>query len=281
MSFRRSTRGSRRISGQLGYTVVELLVAMMLSAVVMSMAVSDFGFTVHMRRDLDLLVETQHGLRSALAEITQELRQAGACLPTTGDFISLGGKNDGEHDRLTVRIGKVDDDVVCIRTVVVETAVAGTSTLVVQDSSRFEPDEWVYLRSATGTGQTARVASVTSSALVIDGSLDVDYTDGSGVFAIEERAYGIDASSAYPMLTVAIDGEDPQPLVGGVEKLDVEYLLTPCPPCDPVAEPADGDQWHQVREVAVRVGVISSVPNHQGDYVRLTGTTNIKPRNLL
>jgi type II secretory pathway pseudopilin PulG len=261
--------------------VVELLVAMMLSAVVMSMAVTDFGFSVGLRQDLDLLVETQQGLRSAITEITQELRQAGACLPTTGDFIALDGEDGGERDRLVVRIGKVDENVVCIRTVTLSPAPAGTSILTVQDTSGFAAGEWIYLRRATGAGQTVRVAAVTLSTLVIGGVLDEEYPAGAGVFAIEEREYAVDTAGERPVLTVAIDGAAPQPLVDGVETLDVQYLLTPCPPCSPVEEPQDGDQWHQVREVAVRIGAISSAANREGDHIRLQGTTNIKPRNLL
>lgn len=261
--------------------MIELLVAMVLSAVVMSVAARDFGFSVRMRHDLDLFVETQHGLRGALAEITRELRQAGACLPTTGDFVAVDGEDGGEQDRLTVRVGKVDDDVVCIRTVSTQDAAQGSSTLQVQNASSFEAGEWVYLRCTSGSGQTERIASVTSTSIDIEGDLDSDYAAGSGVFAIEEREYAIDTTSPHPMLTVAIDGEEPQPLVNGVEKLDVQYLLTPCPPCEPVDEPEDGGEWHQVREVAVRIGVVSSEPKQDGVYLHHAATTNVKPRNLL
>jgi prepilin-type N-terminal cleavage/methylation domain-containing protein len=281
MSCRPSTRASRRAEPDRGYTLVELLVSMLLSAVVMSVAARDFGFSVRARQDLDLLVETQQGLRAAVGAITQELRQAGACLPTTGDFVALDGEDDGTNDRLTVRIGRVrSDNLVCIRTLVTADAVAGTSILTVEDSSGFTSGEWIYVRGTSGSGKSYRVLSVTASTLVVAGALDADYLAGSGVFAIEERTYTIDASGSVPILTVAIDGQEAQPLVHGVEKLDVLYLLTPCPPCDPIDEP-NVDEWHQVREIQVSIGVLSSVPNRSGEYVRMESTTNVKPRNLI
>ena len=38
--------------------------------------------------------------------------------------------------------------------------------------------------------------------------------------------------------------------------------------------------WRRVREVGVEVGVVSDVPRRSGEFVSLTGATNIRPRNL-
>ena len=53
---------------------------------------------------MSLETETQQGLRALLGLVTQELRQAGACLPQNGQFITLDGFDGGSQDRLTLRI---------------------------------------------------------------------------------------------------------------------------------------------------------------------------------
>jgi hypothetical protein len=254
---------------------------MLLSGVLLSLLARDFGFTVAKRHDLDLLVETQQGLRAAISEVTQELRQAGACMPDTGDFMALDGEDRGTQDSLTVRIGRVSPaDVVCIRTILTENAAAGASVLQVEDSSRFAADDLLYLVGSTGTGSTLKVSGVGLGTMSLAGRLDADYKTGDGVFGIEERTYEVDASSGRPVLTVAVDGGEPQPLVDGVERFDVRYRLSPCPPCDPVDEPANDAEWYSVREVTVDVGIVSHAAQRGGDLVRLSGTTNVRPRNL-
>ncbi len=255
---------------------------MVLSGVLLSLVARDFGFTVRMRHDLDLLAETQQGLQASLSEITRELRQAGACLPTSGAFVALGGADDGERDTLTVRVGRVNPaNVVCVRTILTEKAQTGLSSVTVENADGFAVDELVYLTRSNGSGQTLRVAGVGANSLSLAGTLDGDYAAGDGVFALEERTYAVDDTGATPMLTVAIDGGEPQPVVDGVETFDVQYLLAPCSPCQPVGLPASDAEWHQVREITVAVGVVSEQPGGGGQLVRLSGSTNIKPRNLL
>jgi hypothetical protein len=255
---------------------------MALSAIVLSGLVWEFAFTSRTRGELDQLNEAQQGVRAAISAVTQELRQAGACLPRTGNLVALDGTNDGLHDRLTLRIGKVQpDDLVCVRTVLTTAAAEGSSVLHVQSTSGFEPGSLLYLRGDTGAGETVGIVGVASTTISLDTALDADYATGSGVFAIEERTYAVDDSSDPPILTLAIDGGDPHPLVHGIETFNVEYITTPCPPCDRLDEPADDVEWLMVREVAIEITARSRNRNRSGQYVRLTSRTNIKPRNLL
>jgi hypothetical protein len=256
---------------------------MLLSSIILAGLVWEFGFVSRTRGELEELVETQQGVRAALSAISQELRQAGACLPRTGDVVALNGTNAGARDELTLRIGKVEvDNLVCIRTVLTVKAKQGTTSVKVQDGSGFRIGELVYLRGASGTGRNFEIVSTNSNTISLDGTLDVDYIAGSGLYAIEERAYAIDSEVDPPILTVAIDGGDPAPLVHGVERLDVTYLTAPCPPCEAINAPPDGDDdWLLVREVQIEVTVRARRPNRGGEYVRLTSRTNVVPRNLL
>lgn len=276
-----STRSSRATERNAGFSIVELMTVMLLSGVLLSLVARDFGFSVGTRHDLDLVVEAQHALRTTLSEITQELRQVGACLPTTGEFLALNGTEGGPTDRLVLRIGQVDEsNVVCSRTILTADAKAGTSVLEVEDGAQFSSDQLIYLAGNTGSGKIFKASSASGTTLRIEGGLDRDYLAGDGVYALEERVYEVDDSSGDPVLTVAIDGGEPQPLVDGVERFDVHYMQEPCPPCDAVDAPTDDDGWRRVREVAVEVGVVSREPRRAGELVTLTGGTNIRPRNL-
>lgn len=256
---------------------------MLLSSTLLAGLVWEFGFVNRTRSDLDQLVETQQGVRAALSAISQEMRQAGACLPRTGDMVALNGTDSDARDELTLRIGKVEvDDLVCIRTVLTAKAKQGNTSVKVQDGSGFEVGELVYLRGGSGTGRNFEVVSTNSNTISLDEPLDDEYPAGSGLYAIEERTYAIDREVDPPILTVAIDGGDPSPLVHGVERFDVTYLTAPCPPCEAINAPPDGDEdWLLVREVEIEVTVRARRPSRGGEYVRLTSRTHVAPRNLL
>lgn len=264
----------------MGYTLVELLVGLLLSAMLLALLARDFGFSARTKSEMEDLLETQQGVRAALSALTQELRQAGACLPRTGDVVALGGTNNGTTDSLTVRIGKTTTDLVCIRTVSTASAAVGQTYVTVQTTSGFKVGDWVYLRDSAGAGDSFTVASIGTNRLNLNGSFDRIYASGSGVYAVEERRYSISTAIGRPVLMVTIDGGTAQPLVDNVEQFNVKYVTTPCPPCDELDAPAD-DDWPLVREVNVKVTVRSAYKNRAGNYVRLTDETNIKPRNLI
>lgn len=255
---------------------------MLLSSVVLAGLVSSFGLISRTRMDMEQLVEVQQGARAAISTITQELRQAGACLPRTGDPVALLGTNNTTRDTLTVRIGKVRTaDLTCIRVQLSSAATRGSTALQVSSTSGFTRGGRIYVRNSTGSGNTFTLTSVATNSLTLGTPLDGDYDASSWVYAVEERSYAVDPSSDSPVLTLAIDGGAPQPLVPGVEVFNVQYLTTPCPPCAALDQPVTDDDWLVVREVAISVTVRSRKPNRAGNYIRLTSTSNIKPRNLL
>lgn len=263
-----------------GYTLVELLVGLLLSAMLLALLARDFGFSARTKGEMEDLLETQQGVRAALSALTQELRQAGACLPRTGEVVALTGTDTGTTDSLTVRIGKTTSDLVCIRTVSTASAAVGQTFVKVQTVTGFKVGDWVYLRDSAGAGDSFKVTSIGTNQLNLSGAFDRIYASGSGVYAVEERQYFISTTIGRPVLMVRVDGTSLQPLVDNVEQFNVKYVTTPCPPCEELDEPGD-DDWPLVREVNVKVTVRSAYKNRKGDYVRLTDETNIKPRNLI
>jgi Tfp pilus assembly protein PilW len=257
---------------------------MFISSIMLTLMTGFFRGSVATRHNMSLQTETQQGLRALFEMVTQELRQAGACLPENGQFITLTGSDGGDQDNLTLRIGQTDPDtLVCIR--------AGTSTDVTSSDtlplSEGEGDLFanvalVYVTPDGATGDFYQVVSTTSNSITIDQA--GDYPAGSGVYAVDERTYAVDTSGARPMLTVSIDGGSPYPLVDGVEKFNVQYLLGPCDGsgcADTVDEPADSDQWELVQELVLSATVRSSKEDRDGEYSWESGEITVKPRNLL
>ena len=278
----RSAQSPFSTLNQRGNSLIELLVAMMLSAVAMTIVARDFGFYVHARHEMELYSETQQAADSSMTFLTQELRQAGACLPDLGDFIALDGEDNGDEDVLTLRIGIADEYTLqCNRTILKKRAVKNTNIMKVETSDGFEIGQWLYIIKNTGYGNFFKIASIEGKWVTIEGTFNKNFGKNSGVYAVEERTYEIMELDGISTLTVAIDGDDPQPMVRGVEALDVQYRMAPCPPCDPVDIPSSDDQWRVVREVDITVRAKSSRKGHDGEHLTIENQATIKPRNLI
>ncbi len=262
--------------------MIEVLVAMMLSTVALTISARDFGYYVHHRHDMDLLAETQQAADSSMTFLTQELRQAGACLPDLGNFIALDGKDNGDHDSLTLRIGIADEySLQCDRTILKKRALKNTSQMKVQSTAGFEAGQWLYLIKNTGYGQFLKIVSIEGLWITVDGTFKRNFGRNSGVYALEERVYEILPLDGKSTLTVAIDGDDPQPMVRGIESFNLQYRMAPCPPCDAVDIPASDTEWRVVREVEISVTAKSDRPGSDGTYLEVENTATIKPRNLI
>lgn len=282
MFSRRFIRRSRAAEPSAGFSLLEMLVAMGLAGIALAVFVRDFGFSVRQRQEMDLVIETQQALAATETFITQELRQAGACMPANGEFVALAGDNRGARDSLTLRIGVADRrTLLCVQTILTDDAAEFSSRLDVQSTSGFARGQMIYVTRLAGDGSFFRLASVGSDSLVVEGTLDADYVSGGGVYAVEERRYSLADFEGVPALMVSVDGAAPQPMVAGIEEIDFRYRLEPCPPCDAIDLPASSAQWRAVREVEMRVVARSTLLRRDGEYFRLTGTTTIKPRNMI
>jgi prepilin-type N-terminal cleavage/methylation domain-containing protein len=268
-----------------GYSLVELLVSLLIAGVMMTATTGFFSMNVATRHNMGVQTEAQQGLRALLEMVTQELRQAGACLPTQGPFVALGGIDDTTRDSLTVRIGQVNrTTLTCVRGALSVAAAAGAATLQLNpgEGSLFSDDSMVYITDG-GVGEFYPVAGATANTLTLEGGLTRNYVASSGVYGVDERIYEVDASDDPPVLTVAIDGGDPQPLVNGVEAFDVQYLLGPCDPdCEStVSLPSNDAEWRLVRELAIDATVRAHEENKDGVFPQESGQITVKPRNLI
>jgi hypothetical protein len=241
----------------------------------------------HMRMQA-LELETTQAARAALDMLVRDLRLGGACLPVTGEFISLSGVDNGDEDALTTRTGLTRADLSCIRTATTAVVSASGTSITVEDSAGFSPGARAYIRHPNGSGEYFDITNVPSATSIgRSATLAVDYPPTSGIYAIDERRYYINWFTSpkglvLPELMIQIGSEVPISFAVGIEKLAIDYILTSnCPSCDIVDLPADNAEWSIVDQVRLGITGRSQVPNQEGDYYRRTLSVSVKPRNIL
>jgi hypothetical protein len=239
-------------------------------------------------RQQSLRTETDQAARAAVDMVVRDLRLGGACLPVTGDFISLEGVDGGDEDEITTRTGLVRPDMSCVRTATSAFTDDGTAVVEVENVEGFETGMRVYLRAPNGSGQYASIASTDEAAkeIVLSSPVDGDYPETTGVYAIDERRFYINHFTSprglLPELMLEIGDDEPMSFAVGIEKLDFQYVLRRnCPPCDVVDFPADESEWAIVEQVVVELTARSELKDSSGDYYRREVEVAVKPRNLL
>jgi hypothetical protein len=222
--------------------------------------------------------------------LVRDLRLGGACLPVTGEFISLDGINNADKDEITTRTGMTRPDLSCIRSTVPTgfQVVANTAAVPVESSQGFAPGMRAYIRNPNGSGEYFDVAAVPNATEITKSTtLTQNYPATSGVYAIDERRFFIDTFTSprgvLPQLNLQIGLAAAQSYAVGIEKLAIQYQLRRnCSPnCDVVNLPANDTESAIVEAVLLSVTARSEVPDEAGNYFRRTVAVNVKPRNML
>ncbi len=277
-----------RAAGSRGFSAIELLLALTLMGLAIAatsgMFVASRGHIVMKGREL----ETTQAARAALDMLVRDLRLGGACLPVTGEFISLSGVDGGVRDEITTRTGLTRADLSCIRTATTETASASGSLVTVEDSEGFAPGMLAYIRHPNGSGEFFEVSGVSSPTELTRSALSVDYPPTSGVYAIDQRRFFINwftnmSGETLPELMLQINNQAPTSFAVGIEELDISYeIAVNCnPDCDVVDLPADNSEWQLVEQVLLSLTARSDLAGHEGAYFRRKFEVGVKPRNIL
>src|SRR5262245_32184137 len=278
MSFGRSSRRST----EAGFSLFELLMSAALGSIAAIAVAQFFAVQAHRQQGTGLRIELQQALRSSIDTITRDLRLAGACLPSDGDFVALDGTDGPGADSITVRAGIVRADLSCIVTASSTLTDAGATSFTVGSNAGFAPNMRVYVRHPGGMGQFAFVASTPANRIVIDTAAAYDYPVGTGIYAVDERSYTIDTSQSVPRLMLTVDQGTPQAFAAGMSDLQLQYVLERnCPPCDVVDLPPDDATWRLVNQVLVTPTARTVGAVRPEDQVTLAQTSRAKPRNLL
>jgi Tfp pilus assembly protein PilW len=283
------SRASRLLKNATGYTLVELLVVLLITSFMMITLTGFFQTAVAVRQNAGAQTEAQQGLRSLASVITQELRQAGACLPRTGTFAALRGFDNGLTDSLTLRIGLTSPITgACLRAQLAASGAAvGATTLSVDSTAGFGSAKRLLVTSAaTGAAEVYSITGMTATSISITPGLLYPKPGTSRVYPLDERVYQIQNWSGRFVLTVQIDGGTAQPLVDGVTEFDVTYRGMPCNNlgvCTVLTQPTTDSDWRAVREVSITPKIASRSKNRQGQVIYTTAADaiRVKPRNLL
>jgi type II secretory pathway pseudopilin PulG len=282
----RYTRFIRRfVADPTGLSSLELLISVGIIGIAMAATSGLFLAGRNFMRDQTLEVETTQAARATIDLMLRELRLGGACLPVTGDFISLDGVDDTDLDEVTSRTGLTRPDLSCIRSSTTADIETADTTVPVQSVNGFVADRRGYIRHPAGTGEFFTIASVDSvtNTLDVTAGLSRDYPATSGVYEIDERTFRInDDDPANPAIELQVDSGTPSKLATGIERLNVQYQLhRNCPPCDVVDLPVGDPEWSIVEQLFLEVTARSDRPGPNGDYYRRTIKVGVKPRNLL
>ncbi len=271
-----------------GFSLIEMMVATAIMSLALSIAGAFFVASRNTVTDQMTAQETLQGLRAALDTLERDFRLGGACLPMSGaDFPALAGTNSGTLDGVTTRTTLVKSDMTCIQASLVTAASAGNTTLSVNTVSGFAAGQRAYIRDGNTNSEYINITGVnagtTPAKLTISSGLQLAYTTGSYVYAVDERVYKIDSTTYTPVtvLTIAVNGATPVPFAYGVQAVNVQYQLSSnCPPCDVVDLPT-ATQWPLVNQLFITVTMKSLKKLSNGQYYTATGAIGAKPRNLL
>lgn len=264
--------------------MVELLVTLGVTGVVLGGVVQFFSQHAHAMRTHAFRIETQQALRGALDAIARDVRLAGACLPTNGEFVALDGTDAPDGDSITVRTGLVRGNLSCVFGTTTAQAGAGATTFVVDSGADFVVDKMAYVRDPNGSGELFRVSGTGATTVSVSPGAGQIYPVGSTVYAVDQRRYLLDSGLDPPVLFLQVDGQEALPFAAGIRQLDFLYILDRnCPTCDVVdlSTPLDTADWWLVNEVLVTAEAGTVGGALAEDEATLTKTVRAKPRNLL
>jgi len=257
-----------------------------LAGIALSSVTQFFAIQTRAQQGHTYRVEAQQALRSSLDAMTRDIRLAGACLPSSGAYVPLAGTNGPGPDAITVRTGIVAGNLACVWAGVRDPGMAqGSTTVPVDSTNGFTAGTFAYLSHPSGSGQYAFVTAVGATTITLSVAATVDYPRGSGLYAIDERTYSVDATDPIlPKLMLTLNRGVPEVFAVGVSDLQFRYVLNRnCPTCDVVDAPAPTDTatWRLVSDVLLSETVKTVGTHRIQDMVTLSQTSRAKPRNLL
>ncbi len=311
----RRSRGVPPIEGSSGYTLIEVLTALALASAVAVAVGTAFVFATRSWREHQARLETQQSLRATIETLSREVRLAGACqlgrqFVPPASFQPVDGADAGTLDTITVRTNPP----CAIGTLTPAGGDCDACTTITLDNVQsFTAGGWAYIYNPNGSpapyGEYFRVAAVdtVNNTLTVDQTacltitrnypLGSDSTQPSpSVYGIEVRTYNIQTISGTPALTVTMLCGPPQPLVTGIDVLDIRYTLNrtyDAGTCDLatggtpdlciVNLPASAQDWRNVRLLTVTVDAVSTRPVRAASpdgFFHLRETFQVAPRNF-
>jgi len=259
-----------------GFTIIELLIAVLLAAIVTSAAMALY-ITQHKQLVVqDEVADMQSSVRASIAEVSTKVRMAGYKVP---DAVSPIMAYDTNPDTIVISYDcGYGDDIQIEHTMPQPSAELRCDG---HDLSAFQDNDLLYIYDPnTKTGEFFKATNIQYSSGHIQhnlGPLSKAYPQGSKILKINRFKYYIDNSDvSHPKLMVQLGANTPQVFADNITNLNIRYLLS----SDQVVDvPSVVDM---VREVIIRVDARTDKADDefQTQYRTRSLATRAKVRNL-
>ncbi len=274
----RETESFARRDRERGFTLIELLVTLALMAVISQGLVSFFMTSSRIRNIADIRLETHQAIAATMDTLARDIRLAGSCFPTNGQFVSLGAVDSGTQDTITIRLGNTSNQS-CLQTALNTDAAVGDNSLNLTSAQGFTANSAGYVTNGSA-GDFFTVTSVSGNVVTTNGTWSRAYpAASSSVYAMQEHIYRVNTTidSRGPVLTSQRDRGTEEVFADGITALNVQYRKTDNSIVD---LPASDAEWRLVKEVLVSVTARSLTPLPGGTFHQETASLWLKPRNL-
>jgi prepilin-type N-terminal cleavage/methylation domain-containing protein len=270
---------------QKGMTLIELLVAMVITGLLGAGVYRTFVGQQNTYEVQDQVVDMQQNVRMAIGRMTREIRMGGfGKLGAT--FFDSGGMHGLYQNVVTPGgDGKSITVVAALQTLgtLSANAPAGWKTITVSNGSAFDLDKKKYI-SINGM-ESYRIQKIDGNQIDFKGTDKLVYSHliGEPVFLVMSITYSIGMLDGIPVLLRDDHlGLGPQPMAENIEDLRFRYVMSD----GAILDAVPGGQLDNIRMIQATIVARSDKTDpglaKVGDgFRRRTLTTNIQLRNLL
>jgi prepilin-type N-terminal cleavage/methylation domain-containing protein len=265
------------IQGNKGFSLIELLVVLVISAVAMAAVFQSFVAQVHPHAAQEQVVEMRQNLRASVDRMTREIRMAGyggnmmGAFGNVNTFTSvISPVNGSSNDSVTIILA---DEMAKLS----QNAPAGTTQLILNvtnGSDLFNTNKKKYV-CLNGQNNYV-VANVSGDTITLATPLSEDHLANETVSLVKAITYKIQSGTANLVRDENTGGGN-QIMTDAVEDLQFQYILSDGSVSDSPGTPSE------IRSVSLTVAARTQNPHptSPGDgYQRQTLTSHTEVRNL-
>lgn len=256
-----------------GYSLIELMVAMLVSTLVVGGVMTMLTSIQEVQRDAQQLIDAQQQARISLEQVQRDLQQAGVGLAWLVAPLPLIVPNGADSFEIRHNQGGLSSPLAADQ--------AGTGgVLTVNDVTGFEVGKTAGVYDATGSFDLVTITAIDAgnNRISHDGtSKAFTVADGTAVAHIERITYAIDAQNR---LTRQIDNDAAQPLADNI----VNFAVTYWDNSDPTVlfNPVTNAQMLRIQTVQVDLTIETVDPQlNTVNERQVTLTTRVTPRAIV
>jgi prepilin-type N-terminal cleavage/methylation domain-containing protein len=253
-----------------GLTLIELLVALLLSSILIAALYRIFISQQKIYAVQNQVVDMQQNVRIAIGQMTREIRMAGY----GGNILAVFGNINGFTDIITPADNSITIVLADQVGILKQNTTKGSNQLKVTDASKFNTDKKKYL-CLSGLNNYL-IQSVITDTITLTTSLSEDHVIDEPVYLVKAITYTLGLSGGKPALRRNENtGGGAQPVAENMESLQFTYFDSDG---NMTANPPD----IRLVKLTVTAKTNRSDPEYKGGdgYRRRILSSNIKVRNM-